>query len=253
MDNRKLKKSLQYYSNNSLDLHNFDFRYKKLHLIGFFLGTIFLVIGSLMFSEKFKRFNYGVFFHEKVYEKMYEKNVSLFKSHGEIYDKTYEEYYNYMFNRHTKKDINILAFIYFFVTLPLLLFLFKRSPYPVRFDRASQLIYTIYKGNYYSVDYKELNMSFEKTHALLDYTTHYGPLAISLNCLKTDKKIKFRLGNYPAFENQNIMLHDWLDGFMNGDLEADMFNHHKRNWLDWSLLPARKLTQYKIDKAIEKA
>jgi hypothetical protein len=253
MDYSQLAKTITRVTKNTVDVKKFDYGQKKTTLLIFSFMAVAILFYSHVFDTSLKRTFWNTVNHKQRLLVQYERNVYTSNRYGITYDKTFEDFYEGMFEFSIKEDIIKLVGFHFVLLLPIIFFIFKRAPLPVRFDRATQEIYTLHRGKYYSVTYKKAHLSFEKSHPQLDSDTHKGPLQITLYRLGDDKKLEIRMGGYPAFHNQNIMLFDWIKEFMDDETTAELFRNPRSHWCEWSLLAAQQLDEQKICEILDKS
>jgi len=253
MDYSQLAKTITRVTKNTVDVKRFDYGQKKTTLLIFSFMAVAILFYSHVFDANFKRYFWNTVYHKQQLAIQYEDTANAFKRNGKSYDRTFEDFYEGMFELRIKRKIIILVSVHFVLLLPIIFFIFKRAPLPVRFDRATQEIYTLHRGKYYSVTYKKAHLSFEKSHLMLDSDTHKGPLQITLYRLGDNKKLKIRMGGYPAFHNQNIMLFDWIKEFMREETTAELFRNPRSHWCEWSLLAAQQLDEKKVCDILDKS
>jgi len=237
----------------SVDVKRYHYGLNKFNFI-LAGGALFLVlVASYTFGE-FSTFVPKTLDYENRTKERYQETVDLYKRINKDLLQSYDEFYNYMYERHYKSDLIFVGVTHTIWLIPFIIFVFWRQPCPVRFDREKQLVYTWHRGKLYSASLAQLKVRFPRSHYLAP-TNHFGPLEISLYGKNGKKEKRFRLGGYFSEQYQNSTLMRWLNQFMRHQVDNKLFYSAdnqwlKNTWVEKSLFQIKQLPKDKVLKAL---
>lgn len=251
-----ISKSISSYSQNKFDIKRFAILFQKLNL---YIIGICLLIPAIWYNTLDKDFiqqRNEVFLYK---ERIKEQFESL-KIRREYRNQEIPEYTSF-FDDQLERYYSRFAFIYgsmAITALPWLLILFWPAGAPIRVDRKNGLIYTRQWFRFYAARLEQLQPECKEFSASLERLG--GPLIISLyrpgKVYDEDGKLKrgmrIRIGCYipPDFSHNEDILY-CIEKFMKHEADIPENLKPEKGWLEWSLVPAKKLsTQEKLDKKI---
>jgi hypothetical protein len=243
-----LKKSIHEYDLESVNVKRFDHGKQRFNMFMIVLTLLSAIIGSHLFGNATKYVTKKLNYKERIITQ-YNKRKYSYESVGDIYPRSYKEYSLSIYNSHYKNQLIFIYFIHTAWLIPLFLLPIWRAPFPIRFNRKKQLIYTWHRGKFYYARPDQLNYKNTETD-YIENSNSNGPLEISLYTKGNDKAKYFRLGAYPAFHLQSYALREWLDNYMNHAVLSDSFQERKNTWIEKCLLSGKKLPQDKTEKAL---
>jgi hypothetical protein len=251
-----LVNSVKTEQTESVDVKRYHYGLNKFNFI-LAGGALFLVLVASYTLGDFSTFVPKTLDYENRTKERYQEIVDLYKRQNEVLNKTYDEYHNYMYEKHYKSDLIFVGVTHTIWLIPFIIFVFWRQPCPVRFDREKQLVYTWHRGKLYSASLAQLKVRFPRSHYLAP-TNHFGPLEISLYAKNGTKEKRFRLGGYFSEQYQNGTLMGWLNQFMRHEVENDLLYSAdnqwlKNTWVEKSLFPIKQLPEDKVLTALADA
>lgn len=251
-----IKKSIKSYSNSTFDIKRFAILFQKLNL--YIIGACLLIpaIWYNAFDKEFIQKRTEVFKYKERIENQYLKNKSTFDSLGEEMP-PFDEYYEGMLSRYHFR----FGFIYgsmAITALPWLLILLWPAGPPLRVDRKNGLIYTRQWFRFYAARLDQLQPECKTFSASMEQLG--GPLIVSLYRPgkvydeegKLKRGMRIRIGCYipPDLSHNRDILY-CIEQFMKHEADIPKGLEPEKGWLEWSLMPAKKLPkQKKLDKKI---
>ena len=258
-----INKSIKNYSNSAFDVKRFAILFQKLNL--YIIGTCLLIpaIWYNVFDEGFIQKRTEVFTYKQRIKAQYEKLVDGYERRKELGIASsspirgYDEFYQGQLNRYHFR----FGFVYgsmAITALPWLLILFWPAGPPIRVDRKNGLIYTRQWFRFYAARLEQLQPECKEFSASLERLG--GPLIVSLyrpgkvydEKGQLKRGIRIRIGCYipPDLSHNRDILY-CIEQFMKHEADIPEDLNPKKGWLEWSLVPAKKLPkQEKLDKKI---
>ncbi|MCW9027302.1 MAG: hypothetical protein OQJ80_00070 [Kangiella sp.] len=251
-----IAKSIKRYNESSFELKRFAVLFQKLNL---YIIGVCLLIPSFWYNfmdEEFMDKRTNVFNYSDVIKKSYEDMRAGYDFRGHVMP-NYETYFNNM----SKRFYSDFAFIcgsMAITALPWLLILFWPAGAPIRVDRKNGLIFTRQWFRFYAARLEQLQPECKTFSASLEQLG--GPLIVSLyrpgKVYDKDGKLKrgmrIRIGCYipPDLSHNRDILY-CIEQFMTHEADIPKGLKPEKVWLEWSLVPAKKLSkQKKLDKKI---
>lgn len=249
-------KSIKRYDHNTFDVKRFAVLFQKLNL--YIIGICLLIpaIWFNVFDEGFIKKRTQVFNYQEQIKKQYEEMLEIKKSLGKEM-RSYEAYHNGMIRRFYS-DFGFIYGSMAITALPWLLILFWPAGPPIRVDRKNGLVYTRQWFRFYAARLDQLQPECKSFSASLEQLG--GPLIISLyrpgRVYGKDGKLKrgmrIRIGCYipPDLSHNRDILY-CIEQFMKHEADIPKGLKPEKGWLEWSLVPAKKLPkQERLDKKI---
>jgi hypothetical protein len=253
MNESRLITSIKCNKQNAVEVKRYYYGLQRFNALLLTGALLISLIGSYTFGQ-FPEYVTNKLNYEERLSLRYHKIVNMYKKNGKIYNESYEDYFEGMFNLRYKDDLIFIGISHTIWLVPLAIFIFWRFPPPIRFDRDKQIIYTWQMGKFYYARFDQIEPKFPKGHKL-HTSADFGPLEISLFDADTKKEKRFRLGAHFAYKYQSGDLYQWLRAYMNHQVENDAFLSKNNQWLEnsWvekSIFTPRQLPEEKITQAL---
>lgn len=249
-------KSIKRYGHITFDIKRFAVLFQKLNL--YIIGVCLLIPATWynLFDKEFISKRNQVFNYKNIIETSYEDMRPGFEFRGhEMPD--YQTYFNNMI----KRFYSDFGFIYgsmAITALPWLLILFWPAGPPIRIDRKNGLIYTRQWFRFYAARLEQLQPECKTFSASMEQLG--GPLIVSLYRPgkvydeegKLKRGMRIRIGCYipPDLSHNRDILY-CIEQFMKHEADIPEGLKPEKVWLEWSLVPAKKLPkQVRLDKKI---
>ncbi len=249
-------KSIKRYDRNTFDIKRFAVLFQKLNL--YIIGVCLLIpfFWYNFMDADFIDKRETVFNYRDVIKQSYEDMRPGYDFRGHTMP-SYEEYFNNM-SRRFYSDFGFIYGSMAITALPWLLILFWPAGPPIRVDRKNGLIYTRQWFRFYAARLDQLQPECKSSSASLEQLG--GPLIVSLyrpgKVYDKDGKLKrgmrIRIGCYipPDLSHNRDILY-CIEQFMKHEADISKGLELKKGWLEWSLVPTKKLAkQERLDKKI---
>lgn len=251
-----ISKSIKNYSDSNFDIKRFAVLFQKLNL--YIIGVCLLIpaLWYNIFDEQFINKRSQVLNYKQDIKEHYESLRP-----GRQYRNQAMPEYNQFYNEQIKRYYSDFGFIYgsmAITALPWLLILFWPAGPPIRVDRKNGLIYTRQWFRFYAARLEQLQPECKTFSASMEQLG--GPLIVGLyrpgkvydEKGKLKRGMRIRIGCYipPDLSHNRDILY-CIEQFMKHEADIPKDLKPEKGWLEWSLMPAKKLPkQEKLDKKI---
>jgi len=249
-------KSIKRYDHNTFDVKRFAILFQKLNLYIIGICVLIPAIWYNAFDREFIQQRAEVFSYKQRIQEQFDSLKAR-----RIYRNQEIPEYSTFFNDQLKKYHSRFTFVYgsmAITALPWLLILFWPAGPPIRVDRKNGLVYTRQWFRFYAARLDQLQPECKSFSASLEQLG--GPLILSLyrpgkvydEKGKLKRGMRIRIGCYipPDLSHNRDILY-CIEQFMKHEADIPKGLKPKKGWLEWSLVPAKKLSkQKKLDKKI---
>ncbi|MEM5527667.1 hypothetical protein WN093_02435 [Gammaproteobacteria bacterium AS21] len=247
--NQALNTSIQEHDADSVDIKRFDYGRQRFntYLLGFIL--LGAIIGSHVFGNATAYLTEKLNYNERI-TNQYNHWKIVYESIGKVYKRSYDEYFESLYNSYFKNQLRFLALAHTAWLMPFIVLCFWRAPIPIRYNRKKQLIYTWHWGKFYSATPDQL-ASADVQEDLYATSSLSGPLEISLFTKGRKKAKRFRLGAYTAYIGQNSDLKEWLNNYMNHREPSEYYRKQQNTFFEKCPRAPKKFPERKTEDMLD--